>query len=257
MAMTADYFKPTLGSRQFGLPADEPSPFQYPQHPQQLQVMAQSSHLGMGGHTMFHDSHLHAFEAAPPLSDEGYTSGFKSVNSSAAIPQSGRSQRRSSSSGTTTQTMDSTEPKAKAPRRSRRESATSKDSSKTHKQRQQEVVAEDEDKRQLHLKRNRKAAERCREKRRRHEEELQSLVHALEMNNAKLRSDATSLQNEMIGLKTECLKHFECNCSGIRNYLVDNAKTSASASTGHMSPSSFGGGSDMFPDAMGGYLYSH
>lgn len=269
MALMADHFRPMPETRKFGLPTDETSSISYEPYANQshqILSMTQSNHniIDPG---MFNDMGPNAFEAQ--RWGDANTMRNTMLGSPATInPEHGAQTRRRRSSKALSHTQEDEEQRAAVSKRTRRDSTTSKDGAKTRKQRQRLAAVaaeEEEDKRQLHLKRNRKAAERCREKRRRHEEELQGLVQTLEMNNVQLRNDATALQNEMIGLKTECLRHFECNCSGIRNYLVDSARPAVNG--GDQSGQGSSGndqmnlplysGSDIYTDGMGGYLYSH
>lgn len=77
--------------------------------------------------------------------------------------------------------------------------------------------------RQTHLERNRRAAERCRDRRRREEDELETRSAVLESVNNELKECVLGLQQELINLKTQCLKHVGCNCMPIRRYLIERA----------------------------------
>lgn len=79
--------------------------------------------------------------------------------------------------------------------------------------------SEGDKKRAKFLERNRAAASKCRKKRRALERDLNDRARKLTTNNARLHAEVQWLRNEVLQLKCECLRHTDCNCEHIRDYL--------------------------------------
>ncbi|GAP83373.1 hypothetical protein SAMD00023353_0202770 [Rosellinia necatrix] len=75
----------------------------------------------------------------------------------------------------------------------------------------------------LHRERNRAAARKCRQKAKRNTAGLQRHERELSHQNAALRGQVGSLRREVLDLKTEILRHAECNSCVIQTYIVNAA----------------------------------
>lgn len=75
-------------------------------------------------------------------------------------------------------------------------------------------------KREVDLMKNRQAAARCRRRQKGHTEELSEHARGLAATNTYLKDSAALLKATLLDLKSECLKHTECDCHNIRRYLV-------------------------------------
>ncbi|KAF2104254.1 hypothetical protein NA57DRAFT_70470 [Rhizodiscina lignyota] len=80
-------------------------------------------------------------------------------------------------------------------------------------------------KRELDLWKNRQAAARCRQKQKEKTDELQAHARQLAAENAMLKESATTLKSQLLDLKTEGLKHTDCDCDGIRRFLIQGLDT--------------------------------
>ncbi|CAH0054306.1 unnamed protein product [Clonostachys solani] len=77
----------------------------------------------------------------------------------------------------------------------------------------------DEAARQRALERNRQAANRCRHRQRDQATALASLEYEVEDHHKYLSGYLQSLNNEVLNLKSELLRHTNCNCTLIQTYL--------------------------------------
>ena len=93
-------------------------------------------------------------------------------------------------------------------------------SSKTGKPSRKPTPPQDDDiKRERFLKRNRVAASKCRQKKKEYINNLEERARELTSTRNHLMAYVASLKDEIIALKTEMLKHSDCNCVAIREYL--------------------------------------
>lgn len=84
---------------------------------------------------------------------------------------------------------------------------------------EEENDSDGEMKRERFLERNRVAASKCRQKKKHWTNGLEAHARELAAANAQLNAHALSLKEEVLYLKSECLKHTDCDCSRIREYL--------------------------------------
>lgn len=84
---------------------------------------------------------------------------------------------------------------------------------------EEEDDTDGEIKRERFLERNRVAASKCRMKKKEWTSDLESQARDLAAANAQLHAHALSLKEEVLFLKSECLKHTDCGCDRIRQYL--------------------------------------
>ena len=92
--------------------------------------------------------------------------------------------------------------------------------SKPAKNSQDSIPLQDDDvKRERFLKRNRVAASKCRQKKKEYISNLEERARELTSSRNHLMAYVASLKNEIIALKTEMLKHSDCNCVAIQEYL--------------------------------------
>ncbi|KAI0450611.1 hypothetical protein F5B21DRAFT_490300 [Xylaria acuta] len=75
-----------------------------------------------------------------------------------------------------------------------------------------------------HRERNRVAARKSRQKAKRNEKELQRRERELSEQNKVLLSYVGSLRGDILDLKTEILRHSQCNSSIIQNYITNAAR---------------------------------
>jgi hypothetical protein len=75
-----------------------------------------------------------------------------------------------------------------------------------------------------HRDRNRIAARKCRQKAKQNTSKLQERERELNQQNRMLLSFAGSLREEILDLKNEILRHSDCNCSVIQNYIANAAR---------------------------------
>lgn len=78
-------------------------------------------------------------------------------------------------------------------------------------------------KRSKFLERNRVAASKCRQKKKEWTQNLETRARELQKNNNMLRMDVESLRQEVLFLKTEMLKHSNCGCSQIQDFMKSSA----------------------------------
>ncbi|KAK8033127.1 bZIP transcription factor [Apiospora marii] len=71
---------------------------------------------------------------------------------------------------------------------------------------------------------NRLAASKCREKSKKYVDELRERERELAAQRASLSQHAASLREEVLWLKNEILRHGDCNCEFIQNYLATAAR---------------------------------
>lgn len=76
-----------------------------------------------------------------------------------------------------------------------------------------------DEKRRKFLERNRVAASKCRQKKKEWTNNLEERARELQKNKAQLAMLVGSLREEMLYLKGEVLKHNNCNCATMRDYL--------------------------------------
>ncbi|MBE7181110.1 MAG: bZIP transcription factor [Terriglobus roseus] len=84
---------------------------------------------------------------------------------------------------------------------------------------EEEDDTDGEMKRERFLERNRVAASKCRMKKKEWTSDLESQARDLAAANAQLNACALALKEEVLFLKSECLKHTDCGCDRIRQYL--------------------------------------
>ncbi|KAI1135322.1 hypothetical protein F5Y05DRAFT_395246 [Hypoxylon sp. FL0543] len=82
----------------------------------------------------------------------------------------------------------------------------------------------DETQRPDKLEKNRVAASKCREKKKRETAKLQARERELAAERDALKSMAEALRTEVLGLKNEVLKHGMCDCSVIQKYITETAR---------------------------------
>lgn len=83
----------------------------------------------------------------------------------------------------------------------------------------QNCDSEEDVKREKFLERNRVAASKCRQKKKEWTTNLESRARELTTERAHLTAYVASLKDELLFLKGECLKHTNCGCARIREYL--------------------------------------
>ncbi|KAK1523779.1 bZIP transcription factor [Colletotrichum costaricense] len=95
--------------------------------------------------------------------------------------------------------------------------------------------------------RNREAAYKCRKKKQKGVEELQTQEAMAENINKNLNDEAALLRGEILMLKTMVLQHGSCGCSFIEEYISGAAQNlvSSSMAGGASAPASGGGGMQM------------
>jgi hypothetical protein len=76
----------------------------------------------------------------------------------------------------------------------------------------------------IHLEKNRIAANKCRQKQKRHVHSLEEQERALESQREDLLALSKTLQEEVLGLRNEVLKHGYCNSPLIQNYIATTAR---------------------------------
>ncbi|KAL6721824.1 hypothetical protein ACLMJK_000929 [Lecanora helva] len=74
-------------------------------------------------------------------------------------------------------------------------------------------------KRSKFLERNRVAASKCRQKKKEWTQNLENRARELQKNNNLLRLNVESLRQEILFLKSEMLKHSNCDCEGIQSFI--------------------------------------
>jgi len=84
----------------------------------------------------------------------------------------------------------------------------------------EESDSEGDKKRVKFLERNRAAASKSRRKRKDMEDILEARARELSESNSRLSASLLLLRGEVLELKSECLKHTNCNCQAIRNYMT-------------------------------------
>lgn len=83
-----------------------------------------------------------------------------------------------------------------------------------------DAVSKPEDvKRSKFLERNRVAASKCRQKKKEWTRNLETRAREFQKNNNMLRLEVESLRQEVLFLKTEMLKHSNCECSQIQDFM--------------------------------------
>ncbi|KAI9792660.1 MAG: hypothetical protein M1835_007721 [Candelina submexicana] len=92
---------------------------------------------------------------------------------------------------------------------------------------------QDDVKRSKFLERNRVAASKCRQKKKEWTSNLEAKARDLQNSKTQLAIMVSSLKEEMLFLKGELLKHSNCNCTRIRDYLDHEVTNLAHASTQH------------------------
>lgn len=101
-----------------------------------------------------------------------------------------------------------------------RKNSSSSSGARTGKSIQDESgLQDDEVKRERFLKRNRVAASKCRQKKKEYINGLEERARELTSTRNHLMAYVASLKDEIIALKTEMLKHSNCNCVAIQEYL--------------------------------------
>lgn len=100
--------------------------------------------------------------------------------------------------------------------RQRKSSATAKSMTSDMQDNDDEEVDE---KRSKFLERNRVAASKCRMKKKEWTNNLEQRARELQSNKAQLAMMVGALKEEMLYLKGEVLKHNNCNCTAMREYL--------------------------------------
>lgn len=199
-----------------------------------LALMAEESVGGL-------DAGYLALSQAPAVHSDSYIRAYGQITPPNDLSPSRDSLR---SPDVVKQEVDSSERKPAWPERSqkapRRRKAASKDNDgnstaaaapPTKKQRKRRDAAqvegepeiEDGAKREMYLEKNRIAAIKCRQKKKMWESELVAQARELSAARACLRPCVTALREEVIALKTELLKHVNCGCTAIHEYLTQSA----------------------------------
>lgn len=80
-------------------------------------------------------------------------------------------------------------------------------------------------KREKFLKRNRTAACLSRQKKKEWTNSLEMRVKELTVERTHLSANVASLKEELLNLKSECLKHADCSCKRMRDYLIHTIAT--------------------------------
>ncbi|KAH8430978.1 bZIP transcription factor [Aspergillus melleus] len=75
-------------------------------------------------------------------------------------------------------------------------------------------------KREQFLARNRLAASKCRQKKRKHNKELESQYEAVAQRKKQLQTEADHLRSQVLQLKDELLRHSQCNDDSIKGHLA-------------------------------------
>ncbi|MCJ1474852.1 hypothetical protein MMC13_003512 [Lambiella insularis] len=136
--------------------------------------------------------------------------------------QSGRKRKRMSATN-----ADST---GKPTKHSKRSAARSKVSSQAS---SCELQSPEDEKRSKFLERNRVAASKCRQKKKEWTSNLEARARELQNSKNRLAIMVTSLKDEVLWLKGEMLKHTECGCAQIRDYLAQQADSITNPSSSH------------------------
>ncbi|ORY66393.1 uncharacterized protein BCR38DRAFT_340104, partial [Pseudomassariella vexata] len=71
---------------------------------------------------------------------------------------------------------------------------------------------------------NRLAASRCREKSKKHIDDLREWERELTAQRSSLAAHAAILREEVLQLKNEIIRHGDCDCDFIQNYLASAAR---------------------------------
>ncbi|MCJ1449228.1 MAG: hypothetical protein MMC23_009748 [Stictis urceolatum] len=79
------------------------------------------------------------------------------------------------------------------------------------------------EKREKLLERNRVAASKCRQKRKSYTNTLEEQARELQVRKSSLSALANSLKDEVLFLKGQMLRHSDCGCSRVRDYLNNEA----------------------------------
>jgi hypothetical protein len=90
---------------------------------------------------------------------------------------------------------------------------------------QDEGEEEMDEKRSKFLQRNRVAASKCRQKKKEWTNNLEQRARELQANKAQLAMLVGSLQEEMLFLKGEVLRHNNCDCKSMRDYLKQQVQS--------------------------------
>ena len=187
------------------------------------------------------DSRLHFGQATPP--DDDFSMDFDFANHeqkpqlSDQAPKLGEDEKVKSSSKA-----------SKAAKRTRKS---------TRKPRDQEEKEEQkplDEKRHKFLERNRVAASKCRQKKKEYTQSLEDRARTLDQANRTLRASLTSHEDEYQFLVNQMLKHTDCSCTDIREFVIkkSQALTSASASDASSSPSTASSGRPAQPSSPAG-----
>jgi len=142
------------------------------------------------------------------LSSPAMTSGVPIKQEPGEVSQTSLPKRKRSS-------VDASQPSQKR-RRSRKSSAETDSSAPV-----------EDDKRNKFLERNRVAASKCRQKKKEWTQNLEVQARELQANKNQLQLLVSSLKDEVMWLKNEMLKHNNCGCHHIREYLSREAESIA------------------------------
>ncbi|KAI9768183.1 MAG: hypothetical protein M1840_005013 [Geoglossum simile] len=131
------------------------------------------------------------------------------VESQHSTPQGAGKRKRSNNSSLTTETTEY--PKKERRRRPSTKLTTTPET--------QSAEADDDVKRSRFLERNRLAASKCRQKKKEWTKGLEEKARSLQTEKLQLQMMVGSLKSEMIYVREELLKHGNCGCKRIRDYL--------------------------------------
>lgn len=87
-------------------------------------------------------------------------------------------------------------------------------------------AADGDDKRNQFLERNRVAASKCRQKKKEWTSNLEQRARELQASKNSLALLVSSLREELLYLKGEALRHTNCGCTNVREYLARHAEVS-------------------------------
>jgi bZIP transcription factor len=120
--------------------------------------------------------------------------------------------KRSNYTSNSSRTTETTE----SPKKERRRRSSTKSTAATE---MQSAGADDDAKRSRFLERNRLAASKCRQKKKEWTKGLEERARSLQNEKMQLQMMVGSLKSEMIYVREELLKHGNCGCKRIRDYL--------------------------------------
>ncbi|KAH0555707.1 hypothetical protein GP486_006349 [Trichoglossum hirsutum] len=136
-------------------------------------------------------------------------------------PQNSSKRKRGGGANQTSRSAETADPPKKERRRrsSAKSSETQTSTASTTTTTTTTTGEEDEAKRSRFLERNRLAASKCRQKKKEWTKGLEERARSLQNEKLQLQMIVGSLKSEMIYIREELLKHGNCGCERIRDYL--------------------------------------